>query len=536
MEFIKRFATILASVALALGFVACEDPNEGTEPATEDNLTITITELTPFSVSYTIVAKEYDIDCGWYAFKPADEAITAPNLMKNGIALELNRPEKVYTNNNLTPGTDYKIVALVTRGDKMDFVTEEVTTPADDTPATVSIEVKSASYERVYFNITSAHCEDVWYAVVPHGAGEPDGAEDESDIIGGNRAKANCTVEMSVGDLNPETQYDIHAVACKPNSEGGRDEVRAEVVTFTTEAAPMVNTENTIEFQYGSYTRNDAEKYFTVTLQNDETNTVFSFEVHRYERWYDTYMGNYNYPRMSGTTLNIGEENKKSSGGGYDYVEVTYFKHNGIERTLVNNSASGAPYTLRFECMTNEYDLAEIEVTVIGDTDGNTFSFHYEGPIGYPLKDVDLAELNQDNIGNLTKLHLTEADGVYTLAFEGAMKSCQFQLEPANGTLAGSSDYKWYEVGSAEWIASGSWHMAFGGSALSFSGGKLGIQEYDNDANGNRRYKMAVENLQVKTNGDRDGDGQVDEGLEYMDIIAEPANGGDWIVTVQAAE
>ncbi len=223
---LSRLFMMTALISLASSATSCDDDDAEAplkeasvklqaETATESSLTFKITPSDAEIVSYQVLAKD-------------ETLLSAEQLLNDGTAANAIST-KSYTVSNLTPDTDYTVIAAAAnKFGHSQVVTLPMKTLKSAASASISLEAVSVTPRSLVFKLTPTHATKAAYVCLPVGKSLPDA---ETILKEGIEADAAAAKEYEVKNLTPATTYIIAAVAI--NESGKTEEANLSMATET---------------------------------------------------------------------------------------------------------------------------------------------------------------------------------------------------------------------------------------------------------------------------------------------------------------
>lgn len=275
----RDFKISFAALALlcgAVGFTACSDDDDtsGKGGGTEPKIVVTPGETTPNTVSFTIAPENAD-KCAYVCLAEGAELPDAVGVMTEGVQLEKVETQLV-TVGELTPETNYVVLAAVSAGKGAPVLSEQITLTTKKLNEGTTMEVtvipveEKTTVSSLTFSITTANAAECRYDFFKKS--EFPAEPDPYDIFNkGKKAEVSSTKEYTVNDLDDDTEYVIVAVVEAADSY---DKAMSEPVTMKTAKRDTPDNVDEQTFAEGELQVYSNGRNFWVKLTNEAYEVV----------------------------------------------------------------------------------------------------------------------------------------------------------------------------------------------------------------------------------------------------------------------
>lgn len=342
-------------------------------------------------LNFTVIPSNAD-KCSYMCIEKSDDVPSASDIFSKGIALEDPSKASFCTIKDLSPKTEYMIVAAASLEDDAPVVSEPVYMTTNEPAAGSEMKVYIQDVKTTYSSIT--------FTIVPQNAGEaaydyelktPDYEyRDAFDVFSKGKAveSAMNPTTITLDGLRDDTEYVIYAAV---ESASSYDKVMT-YVEVKTDKRPDAEELPMETMSEGEMTYNNGRN-FTVALENDNYSVLLDFNPESGNPYYLPHIPEHEYV----------------------YVKEALADQSWILNALtsVTSKANDQRLNIVKGSMTISYEAPVYDITGRLVTDDNkAFNFEYHGNIPYLLK-ADKGAITNDG-GNILTINCPN----HTLIFD----------------------------------------------------------------------------------------------------------------------
>lgn len=205
---------LFAMFAVAVLGACGDDPEVTPTPppqADEPVVTLTAGEATIESLSVTISSQHAE-EVKWLVYSVDQAAPDTDAILRDGTAVEPNRVVEVSVE-NLPAATTYGFVAVAVAGELQTVSNRLEMTTLEPEPLpepTIALEFVAVAETTATIRLISANAEQVKWISIKKGSRD---LRPEQVLQHGTSAEVNTTAEVTIEELEDDTEYEIHAVA-----------------------------------------------------------------------------------------------------------------------------------------------------------------------------------------------------------------------------------------------------------------------------------------------------------------------------------